>query len=182
MTFAPRTNSSQFRPPTEPPKLISSPHWNQVKYDPPHWFQVNLDHHENKSISMLILIQVIFNQHTKMSIWPPAQKQVNFGTHNKNKSIYIPHAKPSLFRPQLWSQLNFDPHSKNRSVLHSPDTKIKLIRIQTPNHVIFDPHTERSQFWSPHWNQVNSDPPHWNHVYIDHPHNKVDFDTNTKTM
>ena len=63
-----------------------------------------------------------------------------------------------------------------------PDTKTKLISIQTLNQVIFDPHTKPSQFWSLHWNQVNSDPPHWNHVYFDHPHNQVNFDANTKTM
>ena len=64
-----------------------------------------------------------------------------------------------------------------------PDTKIKLVSTQTPNQFIFDPHTKRSQFWSPNWNQLNADPPHWKNVYFDQPHNnQVNFDANTKTM
>ena len=83
-----------------------------------------------------------------------------------------------IFRPQYWSQVIFDPQFGM-----PPDTKTKLISIQTLKQVIFDPHKKPSQFWSLHWNQVNSDPPHWNHVYFDHPHNiQVNFDANTKTM
>ena len=81
-----------------------------------------------------------------------------------------------IFRPQYWSQVIFDPQFGM-----PPDTKTKLISIQTLKQVIFDPHKKPSQFWSLHWNQVNSDPPQWNHVYFDHPHNQVNFDANTKT-
>ena len=63
-----------------------------------------------------------------------------------------------------------------------PDTKTKLISIQTPNQVIFDPHTNPSQFWSLYWNQVNPEPSHLNHVYVDHPSNhQVNVDASTKT-
>ena len=42
------------------------------------------------------------------------------------------------------------------------DTEIAFILIQTPNQIIFEPHTKPSQSWSLHWNQVNFAPPHWN--------------------
>ena len=57
------------------------------------------------------------------------------------------------------------------------------ILISTQNlQVISDPHTKPCQFWSIHWNQVNSGPPHRNHVYFDHPHNnQVYFHAKKKT-
>ena len=113
----------------------------------------------------------------------PAQKQVNFGSYTKMKSIYIPRKIQSQFRPQHWSSVNFDPPSINSQFCMPPDTKTKCISIQIPNQVIFDPHTQPSQFWSPHWNQVNFDSLHWNQDNSDPPHNnQVNFNANTKSM
>ena len=64
----------------------------------------------------------------------------------------------------------------------APETKTKLISIQTLSQVIFDPHTKPRRFRSLHWNQVNSDPPSRNQVYLDHPqNNQINFDTNNIT-
>ena len=108
-------------------------------------------------------------------------------------SVFVLTLKPSQVISSAQNQVNFDPNAEVRSISipalnvgHfsiSPDTKTKLISIQTLKQVIFDPRTKPSHFWSLHWNQVNSDPPHWNYVYFDHPHdNQVNFDANNKTM
>ena len=83
---------------------------------------------------MLILKNKLFSTRTKN------------GPHTKTESIYIPHTKPSEFRPEHWSQVNFDPRSKTAEVKSvsiptlkrsqfcmPPDTKTKLISIHTLN-------------------------------------------------
>ena len=190
-------NTSHFRPPhknevnTDPyteiksistthttTKSISSLHRNQIERHPPHGNQVNFD-----------------RPHTKPSQSIPAFKTSQLRPAHKNKSTSItqktsrfrsPHnnKKADLISTPTLIQVNFDSYSENKSMSMPPDTKAKLISVQTLiNEVLFDPHTQSSQFRSLHWNQVNSDPTHWNQVYFNHPHKKqVSFDVNTKTM
>ena len=138
-------------------KSISSLHWNQVKFIPHNEIKsISTIHIKTKSISMLII---------KPSDLRPA--------HKNHVNVDHPHK----------SQVNFDPNTDVKSISMPPDTKTKLISIQTQSQAIFDPHTKPSQYLSLHWNQGNSDPLHWNQVYFDHPHNsQVNFDVNTKTM
>ena len=102
---------------------------------------------KNKSTSVFTL---------KTSNFQSAHKnKVNFDPH-KNQSISVLTLKPSQFLSPTQSQVNFDPNAevkpisiptlKTTQLCTPPDTKIKLISIQTPNQVIFDPHTKPSQF------------------------------------
>ena len=94
-------------------------------------------------------------------------------------SISVLTLTPGQYLSPTQNQGNSDPNTEIKSISITtlktsqfcmpPDTKTKLISIQTLNQVIFDPHTKPGQLWSQHWNQVNSDLPHWNHVYFDHP-------------
>ena len=108
-------------------------------------------------------------------------------------SVFVLTLKPSQVISSAQNQVNFDPNAEVRSISipalnvgHfsiSPDTKTKLISIQTLKQVIFDLHTKACQFWSPYWNEVNSDPPHRNHAYFDHPpNNQGSFDASTNSM
>ena len=97
---------------------------------------------------------------------------VNFDPRTENKSMSVLTPKPSQFLPYHKNKSISIPTLKTSQSCMPPDTKTKLISIQTLNQVIFDPHTKPSQFWSLLWNQVNSDTPRWNHVYFDHPHTK----------
>ena len=108
-------------------------------------------------------------------------------------SILVLTLKPSQLISSTQNQVNFDPNADVRSISIPalnvghlsipPDTNTKLISIQTLNQVIFDLHTKASRFWSPHWNEVNSDPPHRNHAYFDHPpNNQGSVDASTNSM
>ena len=157
------TKSKWFSPRVQNPrtKPMLYLHWNQVKIDRPHWDQVDFDHHQN---------QANFRAHSiKTSNFRPVHKnKVNFDPRTKNMSIWVLTLKQSQFLSPTQNEFSFDPNTevvsfsiltlKTSQSAVAPNTKIKIISIQTLNHVIFDSHTKPSQFWSLHWDQVNSDP------------------------
>ena len=135
----------------------------------------SITHTEIKSISTTITkTKSISMLHTKINNFRPAHKdKVNFDPHPKNMSISVLTLKPRQFLSPSQNQWISTPTLKSSQFRSPPqtrqffmplDTENKSISIETLNHVIFDPHTKTSQFWSLRSNQVNSDPVRWNHI------------------
>ena len=155
--------TSQFLPPTQQPNRVHP--YPEIKSS-------LIPHTEIKPISTTISKSESNPMLTlKTSNVPPAHKnKVNFDPRTKNMSISVLTLKPSQFQPPGQNQVNCDPNTevksisipnlKNKSICMPPDTKTKLISIQTLNQVTFDPPTKLGQLLSLHQNQVNSDPPH----------------------
>ena len=149
----PPLQSSQFRPPPKPSQFSVLP-LKTSNFRPAH-----------KTSSILtrtkhMLTSILTPKPTQLL--SPAQNQVNFEPNTGVKSISI----STLITSQFPMPLDTKTKSISISTLKTSqfcmplDTKIKLISTQTLNQVVFDPQTKPSQFWSLHWNQVNSDPPH----------------------
>ena len=160
--FGPRKKPSQFRPPTQQPNQFYP--YTEIK-------SKSIPHLEIKSISTTHTNPSRFrcSQPKPSGFRPAYNKHVNFDNPRKTKSI-DPHTKNESFSARTQRPCQFRSPLRKQYDFDAPDTKTKLISIQTLNQAILDPHTKPSQLRSLHWNHVNSDPPHWNQVYFDHPH------------
>ena len=87
--------------------LLSTLHWNQVRFHPPHWNQVHFDHPHKSRVN--------FDAHTKTK-WFTAhiQKPSQFRPPTQNQVSWSTHKKWVIFGPRTKKQVNFDPYTLNQ--------------------------------------------------------------------
>ena len=108
---------------------------------------VSTTHTKTKWISMLTQkpIDSNFAYNNLVKVDHLHKNQVNRSPHQK-RFILGPHAKPSRFWPPHKNKSISIPSPKTCQIRSQPDTKTKLISIQTLNQVLFDPHTNQTSF------------------------------------